>query len=131
MNKDAFKTLREVAAYSFSNPYAGLRTMLRADNQFAKYVEKNYRIKKFNEEHNFFMTRNEIDFHLIGFMDAILWLSRSNMLRNSDDKTADDDDIDFELSEEELESIKRSEMEKKAVWSYIISYETGEDGWQY
>jgi len=132
MDKKAFGILRQIAADSFSEPYAGLQTMLRTNKQFAKFVEKNYRIKKFNEEHSFYLTRNEIDFHFIGFMDAILWLSRSNMLKRKNAKIVgeddyDDSDDDYELDEEELKIIKQSELEEKAVWNYISCYETGED----
>jgi len=135
MNAKAFHILEEVATRSFSEPYAGLRTMLSSRKNFSKYVEKNYRIKKFLEEHAFYMTRNEIDFHFIGFMDAILWLSRSNMLKRSEDKIVgvsyEDDlengDDEIEYSEEELKKNAKGESEKRAIWNYIIYYETGED----
>ena len=133
MNKNAFKVLEEIAAKSFSNPYAGLHTILQMNKQFAKHVERNYRIKKFHDEHIFSMTQNEREFHLMGFMNAIIWLSRSNMLKRTDDRVVDDDHFDLEicddleLDEEELKIIEKSEIEEKAIWNFINCYETGEE----
>lgn len=79
MNKESFKVLENIAASGFENSHAGLHTILRTNEQFEKYVERNYRVKKFKEIVEFFMTRNESCFHLIGFMDAIIWLSRAGV----------------------------------------------------
>ncbi|MCL2289201.1 MAG: hypothetical protein FWC34_00620 [Bacteroidetes bacterium] len=134
MNKNAFKVLEEIAAKSFSNPYAGLHTIMQMNKQFTKYAERNYRIKKFHDEHIFLMTQNEREFHFMGFMNAIIWLSRSNMLKRADDRVIGDDDHfdlenfdDLDPDEEELKIIEKSKIEEKAIWNFITCYETGEE----
>ena len=131
MNKEAYKILKNIAANSFSNVnYIGLRTMLQTDEHFEKYMERNYRIKAFSKEHDFYMTRNELDFHFIGFLDALLWLNRSNMLKPSNVQIADDEDYndsaDAGFDEEDSSINEEPDEEEKAVWKYIIYCETGE-----
>lgn len=125
MNKESFKILENVAASSFESCHAGLHTMLRTNEQFEKYVERNYRVKKFKETVEFFMTRNELYFHLIGFMDAIIWLSRAKYLSNSGNET--DMAVDEPQDDEEIEAVERAIKEKNAIKNLIICYETGEE----
>ena len=43
-------------------------------------MERKYRLDAYKEEGEFYMTANERNFHLIGFIDAIVYLSRAKIL---------------------------------------------------
>ncbi len=72
------------ARQSFEETHAGLYTLLTSDKNFANHVERKYRLKQYEQEGEFFMTANERWFHLIGFIDALIWFYRGNLFKDPD-----------------------------------------------
>lgn len=76
------------------------------------------------------MTTNERIFHLIGFIDATIWLERSGYLKlNGASESTEENEEDF-FEDEDLkeykQAIERSKANFSAIISLIISVETGE-----
>ena len=70
MKPDGYTQLQKIAQFSFEECYAGLNLLLYTDKNFSKFMERNYRLKQYYEEGDFFMTANERNFHLIGFINT-------------------------------------------------------------
>lgn len=131
MKTEDYKILQAVAAKAFEQTYAGLYTALRSDKSFPKTIERSYRLNQFSQTHEFFMTANERQFHLMGFVDAIIGLGRMGYFNsiNSDEGFGGEDDCELETEEEraitaQLE--KETEKEREAIFNAFISFETGE-----
>ena len=80
MKPDGYTQLQKIAQFSFEECYAGLNLLLYTDKNFSKFMERNYRLKQYYEEGDFFMTANERNFHLIGFINAIIYLERKGLI---------------------------------------------------
>lgn len=123
LEKDALLKLRDIAQFSFNEWHAGLNALLNTHEHFTEYVDRNYRVLEYEVNRKFFMTSNERYFHLIGFMDAIIWLHRTNFFS----PTNIDDDLEFIPKNDLEKSIHESAIKrKKAIHQFIISFETGE-----
>jgi len=127
MREELYDTLQRIADNAMHDTYAGLYTMLRSDKSFPKKIERNYRLKSFHENHDFYLTASERQFHLMGFIDAIIWCSRSGYFGNhsveeDDGGAAYEAETEYE-KQREIEAVK----EKEAIDNAIICFETGED----
>ena len=80
LKQEYYKVLRALAKSSFEDCYHGLNIALESDPQFKKYMERNYRVQVYERENDFYLTANERNFHLIGFMDAIICLERMGLI---------------------------------------------------
>jgi len=80
MKAKGYKLLQEMSQFSFEECYAGLNLLLYTDKNFKEFMERKYRLNAYKEEGEFYMTANERNFHLIGFIDAIIYLSRAGIL---------------------------------------------------
>ena len=80
LHGENYKTLQHISQFSFEECYAGLNILLYNDPNFKSCVERNYRLKVYASEGEFYMTANERFFHTIGFVDAVIWLERSGYL---------------------------------------------------
>lgn len=81
MNEEEFWiSLKEMAHSTYSKYHAGTEMMLEFDEHFPKYVESNYRVEMYKKNHEFHMTANERYFDLIGFIDALAWISRRDLV---------------------------------------------------
>ena len=119
--------LRALAKGSFEDCYHGLNIALESDPQFKKYMERNYRVQVYERENDFYLTANERNFHLIGFMDAIICLERMGMiLWNPLDRAAIEGE-DEEPDEEDLECEERFNRECEAMKKLVWYVETGEE----
>lgn len=133
MNGETYETLQSIAKGSFEECYAGLKIALANDRHFKAFMERRYRLKVYEEQHDFYMTANERNFHMIGFLDAVIWMERSGMiLWNQTVPPAKDfeDECEPETEEERayMESLqKKAVKERCAIESLIVSFETGED----
>lgn len=56
MKPDGYTQLQKIAQFSFEECYAGLNLLLYTDKNFSKLMERNYRLKQYYEEGDFFMT---------------------------------------------------------------------------
>lgn len=123
MERSTFDILENLAARSFEDCQAGLLTLLRNNDSFPKFMERKYRLKAFNETHDFYMTSNERYFHLIGFIDAVIWLERSGYIcsDHQDDKEECIPDDEYEAS-----LIAQEDNDDKAIWALITSFEAGD-----
>ena len=128
MREDIYNTLQKIAHDAMHNTYAGLYTMLRSDESFPSRIERNYRLKSFDENHDFYLTASEKQIHLMGFIDAIIWLERSGYFGNHSVE-ADEDDEEPQEPETEHEQKRAIEAakEQEAINNLIICFETGED----
>nr|WP_300848799.1 hypothetical protein [uncultured Acetatifactor sp.] len=120
---------------SFEETHAGLYTLLTSVKNFANHMERKYRLKQHEQEGEFFMTANERWFHLIGFVNALIWFYRGNLLKDpdtlqqelagtycSDAEPLDEEDIaDYKVA---LESMER---EQTMLGDCIMCYECGEN----
>ena len=82
MKPDLYKVLKGYAYQSFEETHAGLYTLINSDKNFLNHVEIKYRLKQYQQKGNFFMTANERWFHLIGFIDALIWFYWGNFLKD-------------------------------------------------
>ena len=80
MNKQLYALLQDMSQFSFEECYAGLNLLLYTDKNFKAFVERKYRLNAYKEEGEFYMTSNEKFFHLIGFIDAVIFLERGGVL---------------------------------------------------
>lgn len=133
LNQEYYKVLGNLAQCSFEDSYHGLNVALESDPNFKKYMERPYRLKAYQEELDFFMTANERNFHLIGFLDAIICLERMGLIFWTPlDHTADiDEEVDGPDSEEECAEFEAREqefaMQCEAMQRLIWYVETGEE----
>ena len=127
LKQEYYKVLRTFAKNSFEDCYHGLNIALESDPQFKKYMERNYRVQVYERENDFYLTANERNFHLIGFMDAIICLERMGMiLWNPLDRAAIEGE-DEEPDEEDLECEERFNRECEAMKKLVWYVETGEE----
>ena len=84
MKAELYDELRKYVYESFETTHAGLNTLLKSDENFSNYVERQYRLQQYKQTGDFYMTSNEKWFHLIGFIDAIICFERGNLLKSSD-----------------------------------------------
>lgn len=80
MKAKGYSLLKDMSQFSFEECFAGLNLLLYTDKNFSKYMERKYRLKQYFEEGEFYMTANERNFHLIGFINAIIYLERTGLL---------------------------------------------------
>ena len=123
MERDVLLMLEKIANYSYDEWHAGLNAMLNSHEHFARYVDKNYRLSQYDENGDFYMPANEHYFHLIGFMDAIIWLHRTHVFRS---RETDCSDVYEPEDVEERAIWEQAIKEEKSVHSFIINFETGE-----
>lgn len=135
MKPDLYKALKSYAYQSFEETHAGLYTLINSDKNFLNHLERKYRLKQYQQEGDFFMTANERWFHLIGFIDALIWFYRGNLLKDPEtlkqeliyayyggDESPDEEDIaDYQTALEILE------REQAMLGDCIMCYECGED----
>lgn len=134
MKPEQYKALKAIAYQSFESPQAGLHTLVKSDNNFVRFVERRSRLKYYEQGGDFFMTANEKYFHLIGFIDALIYFYRSNCLKDVEEvkdgitkyfqsigPLDDEDRSDLQTALEETEA------EFNILNHCIISYECGED----
>ena len=126
MREDIYNTLQNIAHDAMHNAYAGLYTMLRSDKSFSSRIERNYRLKSFYENHDFYLTANERQIHLMGFIDAIIWLERSGYFASEHNDDCEDENYEPETDYERKRAIEAAK-EHEAINNVIISFETGED----
>lgn len=131
MDNDAYELLKEISNESLKEAsYGGLRTLLRYDSNFAEFSERNYRIDKFKTEHNYFLTSHERYIHLMGFIDALMYLNRHFYLDFNPSPFMPDEDYEEELTAEEEAYLNKleeqQERERHAILSCISYLEFGE-----
>jgi len=80
MKAKGYKLLQEISQFSFEECYAGLNLLLYTDKNFKAFVEREYRLNAYKEDGEFYMTANERFFHLIGFIDAVIFLECAGIL---------------------------------------------------
>lgn len=80
MKSKAYNLLQKMSQFSFEECYAGLNLLLYTDKNFKAFVERKYRLNAYKEDGEFYMTANERFFHLIGFIDAVIFLERAGIL---------------------------------------------------
>lgn len=124
LDKETLEEIKKIAQHSFDEWHAGLNAMLNNHDHFAEYVDKNYRVSKYDVNQEFFMTSNERYFHLIGFMDAIVWFHRTNFFKQVQ---VDDEDYEFIPENDHERAIHESAIKmEKAIHQFIINFETGD-----
>lgn len=120
---------------SFEETHAGLYTLLTSVKNFANHVERKYRLKQYEQEGEFFMTANERWFHLIGFIDALIWSYRGNLLKNpdtlqqelADTYCSDKEPLDENDTADYKAALESMEKEHAMPGDCIICYECGEN----
>lgn len=132
MNQEYFKVLKHLARSSFEDAYRGFDVVLDSDENFRKYMERPYRLKVYERELDFYMTANERNFHLVGFLDAIICLERMGLITWNPENWPkvvgeDDEELDEEDRAELLEYEKRFQMECDALKHLVVYVETGEE----
>lgn len=132
MKQEYFDTLCHMAQSSFEGAYRGLNIALESNENFRKYMERPYRLKVYERELDFFMTANERNFHLVGFLDAIICLERMGLITWNPENWPkvvgeDDEELDEEDRAELLEYEKRFQMECDALKYLVVYVETGEE----
>lgn len=80
MKTKAYRLLQKMAMLSFEECYAGLNLLLYTDKNFKAFMERKYRLEQYAEQGEFYMTANERFFHLIGFIDAVVYLERAGII---------------------------------------------------
>lgn len=78
MNGESYETLQSIAKESFEECYAGLKIVLANDRHFKAFMERRYRLKAYEEQHDFYMTANERNYshdRLLGCrdLDGTFW----------------------------------------------------------
>lgn len=121
MEREAFEVLADIAMSFFDNYHAGLNAFLSTDKKFKKYFEYNERIPAFKKTGEFFISQNERNFHLIGFMDAILWLGRSGYLDFSALTEAAKPDFEEDAEEWLKEMISEATSDKEVIDALFLS----------
>lgn len=133
MKQEYFETLCHMAQSSFEGAYRGLNIALESNENFRKYMERPYRLKVYERELDFFMTANERNFHLVGFLDAIICLERMGLITwnpencSKVEEEKDGEELDEEERAELLEHEKRFQMECDALKHLVVYVETGEE----
>lgn len=81
MKKNQFwGAIKEFALNTYLKRKVGLEYTMQFDKDFEKYVDKNYRVNQYKENGDLYMTANEKYFHLIGFIDALSWLTNQGLV---------------------------------------------------
>jgi hypothetical protein len=81
MKKDEFwNQMSNFAFDTYLKRKVGLTYSLQFNENFSKILDKNYRMKQYEENGKLFMTSNERLFHLIGFVDALSWLTNQGLI---------------------------------------------------
>lgn len=130
MNGEWYEDLRELAHCSYEDCYVGVKVLLTSDPHFKKFMERKYRLAHYYETGDLFLTANERYFHLIGFIDAIIYLERSSKFcwKNN---LEPQDDVDEPEDEEErlyLEKLQKiDDRNNEAINSLIRYVECGEN----
>lgn len=120
MKKDFLNVLRTVSNDSFREAaYGGLRTMIASDPHFVKFCEKNYRFKTYNDTKEFYLTQHESNMHLIGFIDALIYLCRAGYLDLNSSFTDEICSVDGEDDELDLEYATQLEEKEKQILNAI------------
>lgn len=135
MNKENYNNLKDFVARCYEESHAGLNTLLKSDSNFRLYMERKYRLNAYRENGDLFMTANERHFHLIGFIDAIIFFERAHQIPwmyRADADFEDDSDTEWDdMTTEDYAEIEEQRQEGKkirqAINSVVISVETGED----
>lgn len=133
MNQEYFKVLKHLARSSFEDAYRGFDVVLDSDENFRKYMERPYRLKVYERELDFYMTANERNFHLVGFLDAIICLERMGLITWNPEnwpkveEEKDGEELDEEERAELLEHEKRFQIECDALKHLVVYVETGEE----
>lgn len=133
MKQEYFDTLCHMAQSSFEGAYRGLNIALESNENFRKYMERPYRLKVYERELDFFMTANERNFHLVGFLDAIIRLERMGLITwnpencSKVEEEKDGEELDEEERAELLEHEKRFQIECDALKHLVVYVETGEE----
>lgn len=135
MNMENYDNLKDLVARCYEESHAGLKTLLKSDPNFKSYMERKYRLNAYQENGELFMTANERYFHLIGFIDAIIYFERAHQipwmyLLEADSE--DDSDTEWDgMTAEDFAEIEKQhqagEKERKAINSAAACFETGEE----
>jgi|GEM_PF-1149474 len=80
MDRDDFEIIADAAMSQFDEHHIGLQALLSAGDDLKKYFEQSWRIADYKKTGDFFISQNERNFHLIGFMDALAWLDEQGYL---------------------------------------------------
>ena len=96
MERDTFEMVADVAMEQFDNDPKGLRLFLSAGNDMCAFFEDVDRIKLFQKGGDVpFISQNERNFHVIGFMDAICWLNSLGYINLPNDELVEDNPYDY------------------------------------
>lgn len=80
MDREIFDMIASVAINVFDDSAVGLHAMLSAGKDIQSFFSDLNRIDMYKKLGFFNMSQNERNFHLIGFMDAIVWLNEIGAL---------------------------------------------------
>ena len=144
MNSDELYTLKSMVLDNYEQYHDGLRILLESDKGLFKAFGQSPRTKYLKTE-NFYLTSKERLTYMMGFIDALAWLTRQGKLVpdtfptditgfTDPEETPEERAEYFEqrykgLSPEELwlEQVEESIKENKVINNLILRFITGED----
>lgn len=135
MKPELYNELKKKACNAFEETHAGLDTLLHSDKNFGNHMERQYRLKQYRKEGEFFMTANERWFHLIGFIDALICFHLGNLFKDTDmlrqeltdTYYGDDEPLDEEGIADYKAALESIEKEQAMLGDCILYYEFGEE----
>jgi len=119
MRTKSYFTLKRIAQDEYRNTSAGLSTVRLHDSNLLKNTVEHGQ----NWSH---MNYRETCCHMIGFIDAIVWLGRNDALNVSPKYICFPPDNEFDL-EDEIQFSYIGEHTKRLILSLIASFDTGKD----
>ena len=81
MNSDELYTLKSMVLENYEQYHDGLRILLESDKGLYKAFGQSPRTKKYLKTENFYLTSKERLTYMMGFIDALAWLTRQGKLR--------------------------------------------------
>lgn len=94
MERDTFEIIADIAMEQFDSDPKGLRLFLSVGDDMLSFFEDKARIKCALKGEAPFISQNERNFHLIGFMDAICWLQSLGYISLPKDEAEQDNPDD-------------------------------------
>ena len=119
MRTKSYNALMKIAENEYNFTSAGISIVRQHDKYFSKNRNK-------QGQNWLYMNYREKCCHVIGFIDAIIWLGRNDALDVSPRHIHVPPDTEFD-SEDELINQHIGEYTKRLILSLLSSFETGHD----
>ena len=138
MNSDELYTLKSMVLDNYEQYHDGLTILLESDKGLYKAFGQSPRTKYLKTE-NFYLTSKERLTYMMGFIDALAWLTRqaklvpdtfpTDIAGFTDPEEIPEERAEYDKENEEmwLEQVEESIKENKVINNLILRIITGED----